>query len=54
MLAILLDKTKPLNETRNKAIDYARGHKVEKNVVMTVEANCKIGYNALDRKEGVQ
>lgn len=53
LLAILLDKTKPLNETRNKAIDYAREHKVDKNVVMTVAgaANCKIDYNALDRKE---
>ena len=52
LLEILLDKSKPLDETREKAINYAREHEVEKSVIMTVAgaANCKIDYNALDRK----
>ena len=52
LLEILLDKSKPLKETKSKAIEYAKQHEVEKNVVMTVAgaANCKIDYHALDRK----
>lgn len=52
LLEILLDKSRPLNETRNRAIDYAREHNVDKNVIMTVAgaANCKMDYNAFDRK----
>lgn len=52
LLEILLDKSKPLYETKEKAIDYTKRHKVNKSVVMTVAgaANCKIDYNALDRK----
>lgn len=52
LLEILLDKSRPLNEIRNKAIDYAREHSVEKTVIMTVAGatNCKIDYNLLDKK----
>lgn len=52
LLEILLDKSRPLNEIRNKAIDYARVHSVEKTVIMTVAGatNCKIDYNVLNKK----
>lgn len=52
LLEIILDKSRPLNETRNKAIEYAKEHSVDKTVVMTVAGatNCKIDYNALDKK----
>ena len=52
LLGILLDKSKPLKETKDKAIDYTKKHTVDKSVVMTVAGavNCKIDYNALDRK----
>lgn len=53
LLGILLDKSEPLHETKERAIDYAKKHKVDKSVVMTVAGavNCRIDYNALDRKE---
>ncbi len=53
LLEILLDKNKPLHEIKNKAIQYARKHKVEKSVIMTVAgaANCTIDYNALNSEE---
>lgn len=52
LLGILLDKSKSLKETKNKANEYVKQHEVEKNVVMTVAgaANCKIDYHALGRK----
>lgn len=52
LLEIILDKSRSLNETRNKAIEYAKEHSVDKTVVMTVAGatNCKIDYNALDKK----
>ena len=52
LLEILLDRSRSLNETRNKAIEYAREHHVDKSVVMTVAGatNCKIDYIALDKK----
>ena len=52
LLSIVLDNNRPLKETRERAIEYTREHKVDKNVVMTVAgaANCKLDYNALDRK----
>lgn len=55
LLEILLDKSKSLNETREKAINYAREREVEKSVIMTVAGavNCKIDYNALDKKGDV-
>ncbi len=53
LLEIILDKGSPLNKTRERAIEYAKEHKVDKFVVMTVAGatNCKIDYNAL-YKEG--
>ncbi|MCI8508021.1 MAG: transposase [Lachnospiraceae bacterium] len=52
LLSILLDKSKPLHEARDKVINYAKEHEVDKSVVMTVAGatNCKMDYNALDRK----
>ncbi|MCI8530803.1 MAG: hypothetical protein HFH82_17040 [Lachnospiraceae bacterium] len=52
LLEILLDKTKSLNEIRNRAIKYAKEHNVDKTVIMTVAGatNCKIDYRVLDRK----
>ena len=51
LLGILLNKNEPLNVTREKAINYAIEHDVEKSVIMTVAgaANCKIDYNALEK-----
>lgn len=53
MLEILVNKDGPLSETRKKAIEYAREHKVERSVVMTVAgaAKCKIDISLLE-KEG--
>ena len=44
MFGILLSKEGTLEETKNQAVDYAREHKVEKSVVMTVAgaANCRL------------
>ena len=52
LLEILLDKSGKLNEIREKAINYAREHKVEKSVMMTVAgaANCKMDYNLIEKK----
>lgn len=54
LLEIILDKSKSLNEIKNKAIDYAKVHEVNKTVVMTVAgaANCKLDYNAFERGDG--
>lgn len=53
LLQILLDKSKPLNEIKEIAINYSREHSVDKSVIMTVAGatKCKTNYNALDRKE---
>ena len=52
LLEILLNRSTPSNEAKAKAIASAKEHNVEKSVVMTVAgaANCKIDYNAFDRK----
>ena len=52
MLEILLDKSSKLSDTREKAINYAREHKVEKSVIVTVAgaANCKMDYNRMLKK----
>ena len=41
-----------LNEIKEKAINYAAEHKVEKSVIMTVTGavNCKIDYNMLEKE----
>lgn len=52
MLEILLDRSKPLREAKKEAIEYAKEHKVDKSVVMTVAgaANCNIDYNGFREK----
>ena len=52
LLGILLDRNGKLQETRDRAINYAREHRVEKTVIMTAAgaANCKIDYNKIVRK----
>ncbi len=52
LLGILLDRNGKLQETRDRAINYAREHRVEKTVIMTAAgaANCKIDYNKIARK----
>ena len=53
-MEILLDNSRPMNETKDRAIDYAREHEVNKSVVMTVAgaANCKLDYNAFEKGDG--
>ena len=45
-------RMKYLNEIKEKAINYAAEHKVEKSVIMTVTGavNCKIDYNMLEKE----
>lgn len=52
MMKLILDKSLPRDEAREKVIDYAREHRVDKSVIMTVAGatNCKIDYNALTKK----
>ena len=52
LLEIILDKSAKWNVIREKAINYARKHEVEKSVIMTVAgaANCKIDYNMMEKK----
>ena len=54
LLGIFLDKSRPVKEIREKAIEYAREHHVEKSVILTASgaANCRIDYQALNQ-EGV-
>ena len=55
LLEILLNNKRPMQETKNMAIDYAKEHNVDKSVVMTVAgaANCKLDYNAFAKGDGV-
>ena len=52
LLEILLDKRGKVKETREKAINYAKEHAVEKTVIMTVAgaANCKMDYDMIAGK----
>ncbi len=52
LLGILLDKRGKVNEAREKAINYAKEHEVEKTVIMTVAgaANCKMDYDMITGK----
>ena len=52
MMQIVLDKSAPKNETKEKVIKYAMEHKVDKAVIMTVAGatNCRIDYNMLAGK----
>lgn len=55
MLKVVLDKNIAKNEAREKVIEYALRHNVDKKVVMTVAGatNRKIDYNALSKKGDV-
>lgn len=50
LFGILLNRNGNLNEIKEKAINYAAEHKVEKTVIMTVTGavNCRIDYNMLE------
>lgn len=52
MLEMILDKSIPKNEAKEKVIKYAGEHHVDKTVIMTVAGatNCKIDYLALNGK----
>ncbi|NDO51047.1 transposase [Lachnospiraceae bacterium MD335] len=52
MMRVILDKTIKKKEAKEKVIDYAAEHKVDKSVIMTVAGatNCKINYNAITAK----
>lgn len=52
LLEIILDKSAKWNEIKEKAINYASKHEVEKSVIMTVAgaANCKMDYNMMEKK----
>ena len=52
LFGILLNRNGNLNEIKEKAINYAAEHKVEKTVIMTVTGavNCKIDYNMLEKE----
>lgn len=54
LFGILLNRNGNLNEIKEKAINYAAEHKVEKTVIMTVTGavNCKIDYNMLEKEAG--
>lgn len=55
MLKVVLDKSITKNEAKEKVIEYAIEHNVDKTVVMTVAGatNRKIDYNALSKKGDV-
>lgn len=52
LLEILLDRSGKLNTIKEKAINYAFEHEVEKSVIMTAAGttNCKLDYSAIERK----
>ena len=52
MLKIVLDRSLPREEAREKVIEYARENDVDKAVIMTVAGatNCRIDYNAVSKK----
>lgn len=54
MLKVLLDRSLSKTEAEEKAIQYAREHKVDKFVVMTIAGatNCKIDYNSFEEGDG--
>lgn len=52
MLQIVLDRSIPKNEAKQKAIQYSMEYKIDKSVLITVAgaANMKLDYNALIEK----
>ena len=55
LLEILINKDEKLKETKEKAIQYASEHDVDKSVIMTVAgaANCKMDYDMIAGKGSV-
>jgi len=55
MLKVILDKSIPRNEAKEKVIKYAKEHGVDKTVIMAVAGatNCKLDYNALSEEGDV-
>ena len=53
LFGIILNRKGTTNETREKVIEYARKHNVEKSVIMTFTGavNCNIDYNAIKKEE---
>jgi hypothetical protein len=54
LIQIVLDKTLPRNEAKEKAIQYGIEHNTEKSVVMTVAGvtNTKIDYSVFGKEDG--
>ena len=54
LFRILLDKSRLAKEIKNRAIEYTKEHRVNRNVIMTVAGtvNTSIDYNALDEEDG--
>lgn len=54
LLEIVLDKTVPRNEAKEKAIQYSKEHKTDKHVIMTVAGttNMKLDYNVIETGDG--
>lgn len=54
LLQIILERNVPKNEVKEKAIEYSKEHKTNKNVIMTVAGatNIKLDYNALEKGDG--
>lgn len=52
MLKLILDRSLPRKQAKEKVIRYAKEHSVDKTVIMTVAGatNCKIDYNELAKK----
>ena len=55
LLEIFLNSNRPLNEIKNRAIEYATEHHVDSSVIMTAAgaANCKLNYNQLKKRRDV-
>ena len=54
LLEIILDRSIPKNEAKEKAIQYSEEHKTDRNVIMTVAGatNSKIDYDAYTKGDG--
>ena len=52
LMKLILDEKLTKNKAKEKVIDYARKHNVDKTVIMTIAGatKCKIDYDALSKK----
>lgn len=52
LLEIMQNKNKSLEDTKKKAVEYIKEHKIDKSVIMTVAgaAKCEIDYDMLEQK----